>query len=149
MLFIPQKRHQYALRAIYELAMREGSGPIKIMEIAQAQAIPKRFLEVILHQLKGSGIIDSKRGFYGGYFLIRPPDRITVGDIFRYMENPIPTESCGACMTESSCPFTKRCAFSPMWNKVRRSAFRIFDETTIQQLIENHLDRGGMNLRGQ
>ena len=68
-MLIPHKRGQYALRAIYELAKRMGEGPIKISDIASAQGIPRRFLEVILNQLKGSGIVKSKRGFYGGYAL--------------------------------------------------------------------------------
>lgn len=107
--------------------------------------IPRRFLEVILHQLKGSGIIDSKRGFYGGYFITRSPEKITVGDIFRYMDTPFPRSSCGACMTVDSCPFKDGCAFSPMWNKVRKKVFDIFDETTIQHLIENRAAQEAMN----
>jgi Rrf2 family transcriptional regulator, cysteine metabolism repressor len=144
MLFIPQKKHQYALRAIYELAKREGSGPIKIQDIAEAQVIPRRFLEVILHQLKGSGIIDSKRGFYGGYFITRSPAQITVGEIFRFMDKPMRRADCGACMTGDNCPFKGGCAFSPMWNKIRRTVFEIFDETTIQNLIDNRAAREAM-----
>ena len=68
---ITPKKNQYALRAIFELAKHRGQGPKKISEIAEIQAIPLRFLEVILSQLKGSGLVESKRGFYGGYFLIR------------------------------------------------------------------------------
>jgi len=75
------KKNQYALRAIFELAKYNGQGPQKISDIAQAQAIPVKFLEVILNQLKASGLVDSKRGFYGGYFLLRQPDAITVGSI--------------------------------------------------------------------
>lgn len=65
-MLTPLKKGQYALRAVYELAKRQGQGPTKISAIAEAQAIPHRFLEVILHQLKGSGLVASKRGFYGG-----------------------------------------------------------------------------------
>ena len=108
MLFIPQKRNQYALRAIFELAKRAGQGPIKISKIAEAQAIPLRFLEVILSQLKGSGIVDAKRGFYGGYFLIRPPGEITVGHIFRYMDAPLDAAHCSACVSKSNCPHKKK-----------------------------------------
>ncbi len=58
------QRNQYALRAIVELAIRVGKGPVKVSEIAKAQAIPLRFLEVILGQLKGSGLVDAKRGYH-------------------------------------------------------------------------------------
>ena len=77
-MFLTQ-RNQYALRAIVELAKRVGSGPVKVSEIAAAQAIPRRFLEVILGQLKGSGLVTAKRGYHGGYFLLREPETITEG----------------------------------------------------------------------
>ena len=54
---ITPKKNQYALRAILELAKHKGKGPKKISEIAEAQAIPLRFLEVIISQLKGSGLV--------------------------------------------------------------------------------------------
>jgi Rrf2 family protein len=75
------QKNQYAIRAVFELAKRRDQGPIKINEIAQAQKIPTRFLEIILNQLKHGGLLESKRGFYGGYTLIRSPDAITVGEI--------------------------------------------------------------------
>ena len=86
------KKNQYALRAIFELAKHDGKGPQKISEIAKAQAIPEKFLEVILNQLKGSGLVDSKRGFYGGYYLIRSPEKITdvAPDALSAVTNPNP-----------------------------------------------------------
>lgn len=134
-MLIPQKRGQYALRAIYELAKREGRGPTKISEIATAQAIPRRFLEVILHQLKGSGIVASKRGFYGGYFLTKPPDEISIGDVFRYLYKGQDGPGCIACVSQNTCPFSERCAFSDLWHRAKEAAYRIYDETTIQDLL--------------
>jgi len=131
------KKNQYALRAIFELAKHNGKGPQKISEIAQAQAIPVKFLEVILNQLKGSGLVDSKRGFYGGYFLVRRPDAITVGDIMRFMERNLEQSKCVALVPEINCPFKGDCAFFPMWNKVKDSIYKVYDETTIQDLIDN------------
>jgi Rrf2 family protein len=85
-MFIPHKKSQYALRAIYELAKRKNAGPTKISKIAAAQGIPRRFLEVILNQLKSSGIVASKRGFYGGYFLTKSAEKVSVGDVLRFLE---------------------------------------------------------------
>ena len=137
-MLIPQKKSQYALRAIYELAKRVGQGPIKISEIAVAQAIPRRFLEVILNQLKGSGLVESKRGFYGGYTLVIPPDQISVGDVFRYLqkEKDQNRPSCIACVSQEACPFLDRCAFSSLWQEVKSAAFEIYDATTMQDLLE-------------
>ncbi len=131
------KKNQYALRAIFELAKHNGKGPRKISDIAQAQAIPEKFLEVILSQLKGSGLVDSKRGFYGGYSLIRSPEKITVGDIMRFMERDMDLIGCVALVPETNCPFKGDCAFFPMWTKVKDAIFKVYDETTIQDLIDN------------
>jgi Rrf2 family protein len=107
------KKNQYALRAIFELAKHNGKGPRKISDVAQAQAIPEKFLEVILNQLKGSGLVDSKRGFTGGYFLIRSPEKITVGDIMRFMERDVDLIGCVALVPETNCPFKGDCAPKP------------------------------------
>ena len=131
------KKNQYALRAIFELAKHDGKGPQKISEIAKAQAIPEKFLEVILNQLKGSGLVNSKRGFYGGYYLIRSPEEITVGDIMRFLERDIDPIDCAALVPETNCPFKGDCAFFPMWNRIKESIFNVYDETTIQNLLDN------------
>lgn len=136
------KKNQYALRAIYELAKHEGKGPRKISQIAEAQSIPGKFLEVILHQLKGSGLVDSKRGFYGGYYLIRSPEKITVGDIMRFLERDMNPSDCVALVSDTNCPFKGECAFFPMWNKVKDAIFNVYDETTIQDLIDNEKSIG-------
>lgn len=134
---ITPKKNQYALRAIFELAKHRGAGPKKISEIAEAQAIPLRFLEVILSQLKGSGLVNSKRGFYGGYYLTRSADRISVGDVLRFMEKPLNPDHCGACVSKVNCPFSGKCAFASMWNEVNAAMFKIYDQTTIQDLLNN------------
>ncbi len=133
----PQKKEQYALRAMYELAKHEGQGPTKISEIAQAQSIPLRFLEVILSQLKGSGFIDSKRGFYGGYYLVHPPDKISVGDVMRFLQGPEDPSQCTACISKTACPLNNNCAFAPMWQKVKAAIYKIYDETTIKDLLDS------------
>jgi len=137
---ITPKKNQYALRAIFELAKHQGKGPKKISEIAQAQAIPLRFLEVILSQLKSSGWVESKRGFYGGYYLKISPKDITVGDILRFMHaSPRSSVDCVACISKSDCPFDGKCAFASMWNQVNQAMFDIYDETSIQDLINKEL----------
>jgi Rrf2 family protein len=139
------KKNQYALRAIFELAKHDGRGPQKISEIAKAQAIPAKFLEVILNQLKGSGLVDSKRGFYGGYYLIRSPEKITVGDIMRFLEGDVDPADCVALVPETNCPFKGDCAFFPMWSRIKDAIFAVYDETTIIDLLEN--EKANVNCR--
>ncbi len=134
-MLTPSKKGQYALRAIYELAKRQDQGPTKISEIAAAQAIPRRFLEVILHQLKGSGLVVSKRGFYGGYALSKSARDITVGDVLRYLQRNSNPARCIACVSQKACPFKEGCAFSSLWHRVKVAAYDIYDETTMQDLL--------------
>ncbi len=131
------KKEQYALRAILELAKKSGKGPTKISDIAAAQAIPLRFLEVILSQLKASGFIDSKRGYYGGYYLLRQPDKITVGDVLRFMQGDEDPAHRISCMSKTECPFECDCVFVPMWKKLNEAVFKIYDETSFQDLLNN------------
>jgi len=82
------KRCQYALRAVFELGLRKTDQPVKIQEIAGAQNIPPRFLEVILNQLRHAGFVDSRRGSEGGYMLAQAPEDLTVGQVIRYIQGP-------------------------------------------------------------
>ena len=141
-MLVPPKKNQYALRAIFELAKHMDQGPVKISEIATAQSIPLRFLEVILNQLKASGIVDSKRGFYGGYFLVKPPNQVSVGDVIRFLSRDLSPSDCIACVSKTSCPFDGQCAFSSMWIRVKQAAFNIYDETSFQDLIDREQDAG-------
>jgi Rrf2 family protein len=136
------KKHQYALRAIYELAKQYGSGPVKISHIAEAQAIPERFLEVILGQLKKSGFVDSRRGYHGGYVLVTPPYRLTVGALMRYLQNDVDMMQCMVPTPESCCPFQGDCAFYPMLGKVKAAIFEVYNGTTIQDLLNNSMTNG-------
>jgi Rrf2 family cysteine metabolism transcriptional repressor len=135
MLVLPRK-NQYALRAIFELAKHMDRGPVKTSDIAAAQSIPLRFLEVILNQLKASGIVDSKRGFYGGYFLLKSPNQVSVGDVLRFLDRDLQAADCIACVTKASCPFDGRCSFASMWIQVKQAAFDIYDQTSFQDLID-------------
>jgi Rrf2 family protein len=79
----------YALRAAVELAAEEGGAPVKGERLATTQSIPLRFLENILLQLRHAGIVDSRRGADGGYFLARPAAEITLADVIRAIDGPL------------------------------------------------------------
>ena len=135
-MLITQK-HKYALRAIFELGKRYEDGPVKLAEVAEAQAIPQRFLEVIMAELKPSGIVTSKRGYYGGYILLHHPQDVTVGDIFRFLDDTQSSDHCSACDERETCPLHGDCAFMAMWEKVQDAIYTVYDETTIQDLLQN------------
>lgn len=134
-MYVP-KRTQYALRGVFELAKRNGRGPVKIGSIAAAQAIPTRFLEVILNLLKQQGIVGSKRGKAGGYFLVRPPERLTVGDVMCALQGPVKPVRCSADGAEDDCPLFGNCVFLPMWQKAQQAVSEVYDQTTFQSLVD-------------
>jgi len=135
-MLITQKK-QYALRAVFELARRKGKGPVKSLEIAEAQAIPLRFLEVILSQLKRKGLVASKRGIHGGYTLNRMPGEITVGQIFRLLDDSDGSTECISCVNKKNCPFLGDCVFMGMWNSAHEAMNKVYDTTTIQHLVDS------------
>src|SRR3569623_1817880 len=89
------QRAKYALRALIMLSRATSAGqPLMISEISRAQAIPKKFLEQILLELKRYGIVASRRGRLGGYVLLRPADKITFGEELRLIDGPIAPLPC-------------------------------------------------------
>ncbi|BBO69338.1 AsnC family transcriptional regulator [Desulfosarcina alkanivorans] len=134
-MLITQKK-QYALRAIFELAKQQGEEPVKTSIIAEAQAIPLRFLEVIMGQMKRAGVVASKRGFFGGYTLVDPPEQIRVGDIFRALDKVEKAEVCMSCASKGNCPFLGNCVFMGLWDQAQLAVNSVYDQMTIQALID-------------
>jgi len=134
-MLVTQKK-QYALRAIFELARREGEHPIKSSVLAQSQAIPLRFLEVIMGQLKRAGLVVSKRGAAGGYLLAKQPNQLYVGEIFRALDREDNAQTCVSCTSKRNCPFLGDCVFMELWEKAQTAVDDVYDRTTIQTLLE-------------
>ena len=132
---------QYALRAVFELAKRLGEGPIKIQEVAKAQAIPSRFLEIILNQLKQAGIVASRRGKSGGYLLDKAPEEVSVGDVIRLVQGPICVVDCRSGAQDGQCPLDGDCVFWPLWEEARKALLQVYDCTTFADLIRNQRER--------
>ncbi len=106
------QKAKYALRALVSLA-RAGRGQSRMIgEIAQEQAIPKKFLEQILLELKRAGFVTSRRGRMGGYELVKAPEEIMYGEVLRLIDGPIAPlpclskiayKKCEDCQDEASC----------------------------------------------
>ena len=128
---------QYSIRALFELAKRNGGGPVKISDIAESQAIPIRFLEIILNQLRSAGFVQSRRGASGGYFLARQPKDITVGEIIRFVEGPLAPVACMTDKPETECSLNGHCAFIGMWRQIAAATSGVYDSTSFQNLVDN------------
>lgn len=127
---------QYALRAIFELSKRHGLGPIKIGEVARAQAIPVRFLAVILTQLRQGGYVESRRGARGGYQVARDPKELAVGEVIRFVDGPLSPVKCLAGAEPAHCPLRGHCAFMGLWRRAQTAVAGVYDATTFQDLLE-------------
>ena len=125
---------QYALRAVFELAKRGDHIPVSGQEIAEAQAIPPRFLLLILGQLRQGGFVASRRGVRGGYMLAAAPDELSVGDIIRFMEGPLePVKCIGG--RGAACPLRGGCAFLGLWQRAKEAVRQVYDSTTFADLL--------------
>lgn len=105
-------KSRYAIRALQHLADRHGDGPIQLEQIADAQRIPRKFLTVILSELSREGLVGTRRGRDGGYWLARPPQEVSYGDIVRLMRGSLALVPCASrlahqpcdnCLPESDC----------------------------------------------
>lgn len=139
----------YALRALFELARRyRDQRPIKIANIASAQSIPKRFLEVILNELRQGGFVESRRGVDGGYLLAREPDDISVGEIIRFVDgNLAPVDCVSTDGSETNCDLNYNCPYYDFWNRVGSEMDRIYHGTSLSDILEDWERRNaGRNL---
>ena len=134
---------RYGLRAVFELAKRFGHGPVKICDIARAQAIPRRFLEAILRELKQAGMVESRRGSDGGYFLLRSPDKLTMDDVLVILQGPIDPAECasGDDGGVEGCELYGQCVFLPVWEAMRDAVREILQQTTFLTLLQQERDR--------
>lgn len=127
----------YALRALFELAGRNSDGkPLKIALIAERQHIPKRFLEVILNELRQAGFVDSRRGVEGGYFLARPPERISIGEVVRFVDGDYSPVSCVDSLGKRrDCELDFQCPFFDFWAEVAGKMREVYDNTTLADIV--------------
>jgi Rrf2 family protein len=119
------------------LAEEAGRGPVLVSELANRQQLPQKFLEAILLELKRHGLLQSKKGKGGGYFLSRTPAEITVGQVIRVLDGPlalVPCVSQTAYMRCEECLDEQTCGVRLAMKDVRDATARILDNTTLADL---------------
>ncbi|HLK63147.1 MAG TPA: Rrf2 family transcriptional regulator [Bryobacteraceae bacterium] len=132
------KRTQYGLKAMLALGARFGEGPVLIATLSKDEAIPIKFLEVILLDLKSNGLLESKKGPRGGYQLSRPPSTITIGSLIRMMEGPLAPLPCAsetAFRPCEECQDVESCGTRIIMRQVRDAIANVLDRTTLADLI--------------
>ncbi len=135
------KRGEYGLRAMIDLVTWEaetGRRTVQIKEIAEREKIPAKFLEQILLTLKNAGILHSKMGVGGGYYLAKPAGEITLGQIFRVLDGPLAPIRCVSHMAYEpcGCPDEETCGLRLVMFDVRKAISDILDNTSLIDVVE-------------
>lgn len=126
---------EYALQALFDLALQVPGEPVKIADIARRQKIPQKFLELILAGLKQAGFVESRRGADGGYLLARPPDALTVGQVLKFIESARTGKTGGRADVNSP--------LATLWRDVDSAVSRVVDGTTFGDLVRTWRERQG------
>ncbi len=127
-------RGRYGLKAMYQLALHYGEGPIPLNSIAEKQGLSENYLEQLFSVLKKEGLLQSVRGAQGGYMLAKHPQDITVGHILRTLEgNMAPVD----CVVEGSkkCDREDECATKFVYMQIQDSINNVIDSISLQDMI--------------
>ena len=124
---------RYGTRAMLELAQHYGQGPVSLVQIAQAQELSEKYLEALLSRLRSAGLLAAQRGPQGGYTLAKPPERITLRDIFDVLEGSEPYVPCTA--NPSTCHRSTTCITQGVWARMYRASMQVLESTTLDDLV--------------
>ena len=131
------KKTKYGLKALTNIANKSSNAPVLISEIAEEENISRKFLEIILLQLKNNGFLGSKKGKGGGYYLIRKPEDITIAELIRVLEGPIallPCVSLNFYEKCDDCKDEKTCSLSRLMIEVRDSTLKVLENKSLADL---------------
>ena len=136
------KRGEYGLRAMIMLAgIPQPGAPlpvVQIKEISEREKIPGKYLEQILLSLKNAGLLHSKMGVGGGYYLAKQPGEITLGQIFRVLDGPLAPIRCVSQMAYEpcGCPDEQTCGLRLVMGDVRSAISSILDHTSLADVTK-------------
>jgi Rrf2 family cysteine metabolism transcriptional repressor len=131
-------RSRYGLRALLELALHHGEGPLMMQSIADNQGVSRKYLDAIFASLKTAGLVRSRRGVGGGHVLARDPKDIRLGDIIRAVEGPLSLVDCVGA--PEICDRSHRCVTRDVWTDVGAAIEAVLDGITLADLVTKHVD---------
>ena len=129
------KKCQYALKAVLELAWRNPGKPVKTHDIADAQRISPRFMEIILNELKHGGFVESRRGNEGGYMLARDPKALTIREVIEYIQGTISVAPETVKANRDTAFFGNE-AFKELWQEVNSAVSEVCGNKTFADMVE-------------
>lgn len=132
------KKTKYAINALVHLAKLWEQGPTLIGDIAKAENIPQKFLEAILLDLKKAGILASKKGKGGGYYLLKSPKEVSMADVVRLFDGPIALLPCTTYRYYQRCEECKdeeTCGIRSVFFEVRNNAVKLLKGATLAEIV--------------
>ena len=131
-------KSRYGLRALFDIAYNSGTLPAQIQDISRRQEISPRYLEQIFQSFKKAGILKSKRGPQGGYFLARKPEEITVREILVAAEGDTLLVDCTGegKRKKAECSFDGSCVTQTVWRDACEKLNEYFSGVTLKTLCE-------------
>lgn len=132
------KKTKYAIKALVSLGKHKDLPPMQIAKIAEEEAIPKKFLEQILLDLRNSGLLYSKKGAGGGYSLNKKPEDIYLVQVMRITDGPIAMVPCASLNFYhkcDECEDEKTCGIRSAFIDVRDATLKVLAETSIADII--------------
>lgn len=139
------RKAKYAIKAMLALATKPADLPVVISDIAKESGVPKKFLELILLELRNGGLLESRRGKSGGYMLASPPHRIMVGHVIRCVEGPlapVPCLSTTAYQRCDDCESERECGVRLALRAAYTASVTILERTSLEDIVEM-LSRSG------
>lgn len=136
-------RTRYGTRALLELAVNHGKGPLQTKIIAQRQNISVKYLEQLMAGLKSAGLVRSIRGSKGGYVLAKAPNQIKISEVFHALEGFVITVEC--LENESYCARVADCVARQLWAQVQQAIETVLQSITLQDLIDRTKDKRTLN----
>lgn len=136
------KRAKYALKALIALASSPKGEPVRIEDLARRERIPQKFLEMILLDLRNRGILQSKKGKGGGYFLVRDPKTVMIGQLIRQFDGPLAAVPCASQTAYARCQDCRDeagCGVRWVMKEVRDATAKILDRTTLADMAKHDI----------
>ena len=129
-------RGRYALRMMLDLAEHSDEGFVALKDIALRQDISKKYLEQIIPVLNRSGLLQTSRGFQGGYRLIKKPSEYTVLEILTATEGSLAPVSCLES-EENNCPRKGECLTLPVWQGLKDAVENYLGSITLEDVLSS------------
>jgi len=129
------KRSRYGIRMMLELALNYGKNPLQISEIAEREEISKKYLGQLIIPLKNAGYVSSIRGAYGGYILAKPPEAITIKELFTILEGDLSLAEC--TKNPTICKRTTLCSTRDIWKLISDRISGVLENMTLKDLAED------------